>query len=252
MQFIQPEDINNLIKQYQYKYISLSTAKNKFGGFNQNPKTLNKKVDDIKKLLVNLPNDIYYINFKMIPNGDVFSYQYNKGGMSESIQPVVYNIPQPTQLEKFQTLDEWKKQEKTISDLQQELALLKLQQQFQTLQQPAPEPENKTLGFIQNVLPVFMPLAEKFFDLKTRELAIKERQVNQVKKPVVKQVINKWRPLPTITDPQIHNYLLWFDKLTDQQAENELAYVEQNNSDLYKLLLTNFYPDENENQENVQ
>jgi hypothetical protein len=44
MQNITPEDIENIIKTYQYRYVSLTNAKNKFGGYNKTPKDLKNKI----------------------------------------------------------------------------------------------------------------------------------------------------------------------------------------------------------------
>lgn len=247
MQNIKPEDINTIIKTYQYKYISLTNAKNKFGGFNKTPKDLNKKVDTIKQLLINLPNDIYYLNFRMTPTGDIFTYQFNKGNLSEQPVQAAPLILQPTQLEKFQTIDEWKKQEKTINDLQQEIAMLKLKEQFATLKEPEPEPVNPMVGFAQNILPIFTPLMEKYFDLKEREIKIKENQTIN-KKPVIKKIVKKFRPLPGVNDPNLPEYIKHFDTLSDGDAETELNFVATQNPDLYNYLNETFYPDEtNEN-----
>lgn len=244
---IKPEDINSIIKTYQYRYISLTNAKNKFGGFNKTPKELNKKVETIKQLLINLPNDIYYLNFRMTPTGDIFTYQFNKGNLSEQPVQAAPLILQPTQLEKFQTIDEWKKQEKTINDLQQEIAMLKLKEQFATLKEPEPEPVNPMIGFAQNILPIFTPLMEKYFNLKEREIKIKENQ-SIVKKPIIKKIIKKFRPLPNTNDPNLPEYITYFDTLSDSDAETELNFVATQNPDLYNYLNETFYPDEtNEN-----
>jgi hypothetical protein len=246
MQNITPEDIDNIIKTYQYRYVSLTNAKNKFGGYNKTPKDLKSKIDAIRKLLVNLPNDVYYFNFKMTPAGDTFTYTYNKGNILSEAMPSVTPFVMPsTPLEKFQTLDEWKKQEQLINELRQEIAMLKMAKQFETLKEPEPEPVNPVMGFAQNVLPMFMPLAEKYFAQKDRELSIKEKAAAAAK-PIVKKVITKYRPLPNVNDPNINNYINYFDTLSDAQAEQELNFVQTNNPELYQYLSETFYPDENE------
>lgn len=251
MQNIKPEDIENIIKTYQYRYVSLTNAQNKFGGYNKTPKDLKNKIDAIKKLLANLPNDIYFFNFKMTPAGDTFTYQYNKGNVLSEAAPSITPIVLPSApLEKFQTLDEWKKQEQLISELRQEIAMLKMQKQFETLKEPEPEPVNPVIGFAQNVLPMFMPLAEKYFSQKDRELAIKEKAA-RASRPIIKKVISKYRPLPNVNDPNINNYIDYFDTLSDGQAEQELIYVQKNNPELYQYLSETFYPDENETSEEI-
>jgi hypothetical protein len=246
MQNITPDDIDNIIKTYQYRYVSLTNAKNKFGGYNKTPKDLKNKIDAIRKLLINLPNDVYYFNFKMTPAGDTFTYTFNKGNVLSEAMPSITPFVMPsTPLEKFQTLDEWKKQEQLINELRQEIAMLKMAKQFETLKEPEPEPVNPVMGFAQNVLPMFMPLAEKYFAQKDRELAIKEKAAAAAK-PIVKKVITKYRPLPNVNDPNINNYINYFDQLNDAQAEQEINFVQQNNPELYKYLSETFYPDENE------
>jgi len=244
MNINKPDEIDKIIKEGQFKYIELvGRDGTRYGHYNANPTLLKEKINSIKKFLNTLPDDLYYLNFKINQKGDIFQYTYNKGNkpMNEAPSiPIVYNTP----LEKFQTLEEWKKQEQRINELEKELELMKLKEQFKGLNEaPAKEPEkNAFLGFAENVLPTFVPFLDKYFQLKEKELNLKERQ----KAPVVAQrkIISKFRPVPDINDPNFQNYLNYFEKLPDQAAEAEVQFLKINKPDIYKLIIDTMYESE--------
>lgn len=237
-----PDEIEKIMKEGQFKYVELVSRDKRFGGYNFNPAALKDKINQIKKFLVTLPDDLYYLNFKINQKGDVFQYTYNKGNklMNEAPSiPIVYNTP----LEKFQTLEEWKKQEQKINELEKELELMKLKEQFKGMNEaPAKEPEkNAFIGFAENVLPTFVPFLDKYFQLKEKELNLKERQ----KAPFPqRKVIAKYRPVPDPSDPNFHHYLSYFEGLSDQAAEAEVQFLKINKPDVYKLIIETMYESE--------
>jgi hypothetical protein len=248
METFNPNDIAELCNKWQYKYCELVSSSKKYGGYNQTPKDLKTKLTSIKKYLQELPNDIYFLNCKISPKGDIFTYKYNKGNLSENTTPVVYPvINNAAPLEKFQTLEEWKKQELTINSLRNELELLKMQNQIkESLQEPEQEEkENKILGCAENILPQFMPVLDRYFNIKEKELEIKSKALDKKPAPVpAKKIIKKFRPLPETTGENLQAYFNYFINLTDSQAADELTYVSTQKPDLYNLLITKFYEDE--------
>lgn len=251
---IKPEQIDNVIKENQFKYVELrGTDGRKYGGYNQRPADLNKKIDSIKKFCKSVPDGLYYMNFKINPNGDCFSYIFKKGNValsettSATPTPSIIQIPAPVaQLEKFQTLDEWKRQEAKIKELEAELERLKLEVSFNNklaeIQQP--EPENPILGFAQNILPLFQPVVEQYMNLKEREISLKEKQT--AAQPVTPQKFTKvvkkhpFRPVPGVDSIDFNKYLEFIDGLTDEQMNVELLHVQQNKPEVFEWLQNNY------------
>lgn len=255
-----PQQIDQVINEGQYKYVELVCNGKKYGGYNQTPSVLKKKVESIKKFIENLPDGVYTLNFKMSPGGDIFPYSYTKGHLNENFTPapIIQHVPVPSQLEKFQTLDEWKKQEQKISALEQELALLKMQQNLTADLKEPEEQKSAILGFAENVLPTFVPVIDRFFQLKERELIIKEKNaerqhVKEQQKPQrpVQKIINKFRPIPSIGTDEFMNYLNYFLNLPEHLADKELDYLETNNGEIYNYILTNYY-NEDESDQDIQ
>jgi len=256
MNEIKPAEIEKIIKENQFKYIELKGADGKkYGGFNQKPDLLKKKIESIKQFCNNLPDGIYYINFKISPGGDLFTYCYNKGNFLKdnhlsNFQPMAQMPAAVSQIEKLQTIDEWRKQENKINELQNELNFLKLESKFaaQLSEAKLPTPENPYLGFMQNSLPIFLPIIDKYFDLEQQK--INQKQNNQVQNNRTQPIINKvikplFRPVPELNDKNFEIYLNYLMKLDDSNLEKELLYLKTNNPNILDYLNRNFFNDEN-------
>ena len=252
MNLTAPEQIDKIIADNQYKYLELTSRTKKYGGYNATPKDLKAKITQVKKFLQNLPDDLYIINFKISPRGDTFPYEYIKGKpiISEAQTPGPQIIPiYQNNLEKFQTLEEWKKQERLINDLQKELELLKFKDQLKsTLSENQEAPKNNLIGFAETILPNVMPVLDKFFELRERELNIKEQQLKRAPAPKIvktKQHIQ----VPEPGQPGYTEYLQMFEALSDNEAERELNYLKNKQHAVYADLINRYYTDEG--QENV-
>jgi hypothetical protein len=252
MNLTAPEQIDKIIADNQYKYLELTSRTKKYGGYNATPKDLKAKIAQVKKFLQNLPDDLYIINFKISPRGDTFPYEYIKGKpiLNESPTPSPQIIPiYQNNLEKFQTLEEWKKQERLINDLQKELELLKFKDQLKsTLSENQEAPKNNLIGFAETILPNVMPVLDKFFELRERELNIKEQQLKRAPAPKIvktKQHIQ----VPEPGQPGYTEYLQMFEALSDSEAERELNYLKNKQHAAYADLIKRYYTDEG--QENV-
>ena len=250
MNTIKPQDIEKTIRDFQYKYIELMAADGrKLAHYNPTPAKLGAKVKDIKDLLSKQPDGLYYINFKISPKGDIFQFMYNKGNvsMNEASQaPVIINQAAPANLEKFQTLQEWKRQEQEISELKQKIALLEMQQNLSASDSDSEseaEPEKSGLvGFAENVMPMFMPIIDKYLSLKEKEINISAQKSNR---PMLRKVV-KFRPVPNLQDANFAAYEAYFNKLSDQSAAMEMEYLETNNKEIFEYLNRKYYeaPDE--------
>lgn len=238
---IKPQEIDRLINDFQYKYINLQNSnKETLASYNATPQKLNAKVKSIKQLLNNVPDGIYYVHFKIAAKGNEFQYIINKGNVILNEPPPINVISAPANLEKFQTLQEWKRQEQEISELKQKLALMEYEKNAPNLAEEKKEEKNVILGFAETVLPMFLPIVDKYMTMKERELAIKE-QSN--KKPVIQRVIKKqsYRPVPDLTNNNFANYETYFCNLPDEKAEAELVYLENNKPEIYEYLNRKYY-----------
>lgn len=249
-----PNDIEKIISDNQYKYLELISRNKKYGGYNATPKDLKNKINQVKKFLDNLPDDIYFINFKISPRGDVFTYQFIKGNpptLQENTNnntpaPIIYNNP----LEKFQTLDEWKRQEKKISELEKELELYKFKEGIKnSLNESGDQNNTKNafIGFAETVLPSVMPVLDKFFTLQEKKLNIEELKVKNQNIPVKNQTVPKLLKIESIPAPdqeQYNNFLTYFNSLNDVQADKLLSELEIKRPEVYNDLINKFYTDE--------
>ena len=242
MNTIKPQDIEKTIRDFQYKYIELMAADGrKLAHYNPTPSKLPAKVKDIKELLNKQPDGLYYVNFKISPKGDIFQFMYNKGNVNlneAAPAPVIINHSAPANLEKFQTLQEWKRQEQEISELKQKIAMLEMEKNLSNADESESEPEPSGLqGFAENILPMFMPIVDKYLSLKEREIKVTEAKASR---PMVRKVA-KFRPVPNLQYPNFGAYEAYFNKLTDNGAAVEMDYLEKANNEVYNYLNRKYY-----------
>lgn len=244
MQQIKPQDLERIAKDFQYKYIELQSADGrKLSHYNNTPARLGAKIKDINNLLNKQPDGLYYINYKISPKGDIFQFAYNKGNVNMSEitpAPVIINTAIPAQnnnLEKFQTLQEWKRQEQEISELKNKIALMEMERNLSGSDDQEDEPINPIKGFAENILPTFMPILDKYLSLKEREIQITEQKA---KKPMFRYV-KKFRPVPKLTDQNFAAYEAYFNNLSEQDANIEMNYLETNNKPIFEYLNRKYY-----------
>ena len=247
MQIQKPQDIEKIAKDFQYKYIELQSSDGrKLAHYNNTPARLGAKIKDINSLISKQPDGLYYLNYKISPKGDIFQFAYNKGNinMSENSTPIIITPPVQNinNLEKFQTLQEWKRQEQEISELKNKIALMEMERNFNGVEEEQEEPKNSILGFAENILPTFMPIIDKYLSLREREVKVNEQKVQ---KPMYKKVV-KFRPIPNITDPNFSAYEAYFSKLSDQAASDEMTFLETNNKPVFDYLNRKYYEESNE------
>jgi len=248
MNIQKPQDIEKIAKDFQYKYIELqSNDGRKLAHYNNTPARLGAKIKDINSLLTKQPDGLYYLNYKISPKGDIFQFAYNKGNINMSENnptPMIINTmpPNSNNLEKFQTLQEWKRQEQEISELKNKIALMEMERNFNGTEEEQEEPTSALKGFAENILPTFMPIFDKYLSLKEREVKINEQKVQ---KPMYKKVA-KFRPIPNIDDPNFLAYDAYFSKLSDQAASEEMNFLETTNKPIFDYLNRKYYEESNE------
>jgi len=246
---IKPEQLNEIIESQQFKYVELKGMDGKkYGGYNQTPSDLKKKVESIRKFCTTVPDGIYYLNFKISPTGTVFPYVYNKGNIdlkeaANNTAPIFLQAPK--ELEKFQTLEEWKRQEARIKELEAELERLKLEVTFdkKLAEIAKPEPESPLLGFATNILPMFTPVLEQYLSLKEREISLKEKSPAQQNNTVKSRIMKKhpFRPVPIVDSQDFLNYLDFLDGLNNEALKAELNYLKEKNPDTVEWLKNNYF-----------
>jgi hypothetical protein len=243
MNIQKPQDIEKIAKDFQYKYIELQSSDGrKLAHYNNTPARLGAKIKDINSLLTKQPDGLYYLNYKISPKGDIFQFAYNKGNINmneNNPTPMIINTmpPNNNNLEKFQTLQEWKRQEQEISELKNKIALMEMERNFNGTEEEQEEPTSVLKGFAENILPTFMPILDKYLSLREREVKVNEQKVQ---KPMYKKVA-KFRPIPNIDDPNFLAYEAYFSKLSDQAASDEMTFLETNNKTIFDYLNRKYY-----------
>lgn len=248
---IKPNQIAGIIQKNDFKHINLMGTEKTFQHFNRIPKDIKKKIISIQKDIKQNPDEKFSISCKRIPNGDLWVYQIeNKNYLSESpVQtqnPVFYQNNQ--QLEKFQTLDAYKMQMEKIASLEKEIELMKMENMYksQLNEKPADDPMK---SFSTNIMPMFIPLLEKYMDNQTLKNQIKLNESGQ-KTSVQKQPIKTgFRPIPDIDSDRWESYIDYLENLNDQEFEKELKYLSMYKVDHYKVIYDIFLNEEEQTEE---
>lgn len=245
---ISPEQIDQVLMDGQFKYIKLTSSDGKeFGGWNATPGALKSKVNSIRGHIAKLPPGQYFLHFRISPGKTEWKYILTRGsettntGLSQT--PVI--ITQATELEKFQTLDEWKRQEQRIKDLEKQVEIMQLENQYKSQLNEQPTP-GVVEGFAEKILPSFLPLVDRYFDLEEKKLQRMQTQT-QTRQPVPGKILppQKFRPAPVPGTEEFAKYLNYLDQLNDTAFTRELVYLKHNQPEVYSAVLDDEMEDEN-------
>jgi len=249
---ITSEQIDQVVNDGQFKYIKLTGSDNKeFGGWNKTPKDLEKKITSIKNHIKNLPSGQYFISFRINPGKDEWKYILTKGEATlNQSAPSPMIIHQSSSLEKFQTLDEWKRQETRIKELEKELELLRMQNQFKEQLNEKPE-ENPIQGFTTNILPQFVPLFDRFMALQEKKMEFAQRQPSRpsMSQQPQQPKIKPFRPAPDPDSELWESYLDYLDAMNDLRYQRELMYLKAKQPDVYQWVINETQETEQTNEE---
>lgn len=247
---ITADQIDQVINDGQFKYLKLTSSDGKeFGGWNATPGALRKKIQSVREHIAKLPAGQYILHFRISPGKTEWKYILNRGtentGGGLSAAPVI--ITQPlAELEKFQTLEEWKRQEQRIKDLEKQVEIMQLEQQYRNQLNEKPV-ETPMQGFAEKILPTFLPLVDRYFDLE-------EKKLNRVPPPaqtrtmVPKSTVkHPFRPAPVPGSEFFAKYLEFVDQLNDTAFTRELVYLKHNQPDVYSAVLDEEETEEEEN-----
>jgi len=235
---ITSEQIDQVVNDGQFRYIKLTGTDGKeFGGWNKTPADLAKKIQSIRNHIKNLPTGQYFINFRINPGKDEWKYLLTKGesNLSQGTpQPMIIHH-QGSQLEKFQTLEEWKAQEMRIKELEKELELLKMQNSFKEQLNEKPE-ENPIQGFTTSILPQFMPLFDRYMKHQEDKLALTQQRY-KLRESMPQSQRKPFRPAPAPEDPLWESYIEYLDNLPDLRYQRELMWLKAKQPDVYQYVV---------------
>lgn len=245
---ITPDQIPQIVSDGSFKHICLLGKGKNYGGFNKDPKVIKTKIAEIKKLIQKNPEENFVINCKMNINGDIWQYQINTGNLSEhqsTPSPVIYQ--HTSELEKFQTLDAYKKQLERINELEKEIEILKMKTMYESQLNEKPV-KNQIQGFAESMIPIVVPMFDRFMDLQNRKLNQQEKKPVLSSQPITKP----YRPIPSIDSESFQMYITWIDGLNDLQFQREMMYVKKFNPDVYQYLTDEDQEQDQEQEQNTQ
>jgi len=108
----------------------------------------------------------------------------------------------------------------------------------------APTGIDKAAGFMKDILPQFLPIADKYFELAEKKLQLQAMALNQ--RPQQQQPQQKrrhpFRPFPNPdTEPQkVQDYLTWLENAPDNVFKNEIETAKTQAPNLYEILKQEF------------
>jgi hypothetical protein len=251
------KQLKTLATQQGYKLAALENSKSeRVQPFNKINIALNKQLDTITNRLTSdlFEDGLYYVllsqSISKSKNAD--RYPIVKGKLSpddlkDATTPV--NIIHTTPAQEVLTYEAALAYQQTISDLKNEINLLKLertslQEQLQEaldeneLSEPTAPSENMMQTFLKETMPSVMPVLDRYFDLEEKKLNLLELKAG--KKPMQRSN-NVQRPQPEkriqiVTGSQQHLELIeiYYKKNQDDKLGLELDKLEAHDFELYK------------------
>jgi len=240
---IQPEQIDGLIKSHNYRYVSLrdSAGRVLIPNNQSGQSALKNRVLEVKQRLQVVPdNSIYYIILKNTTHGEEWAYKYIKGNPVQIINtaPAPSSMSEPTQYANY--ADKVSEQAAEIARLKNEIDNLKLSFMYESklaemnakiaqLSEPREPEKNVFQGFAENILPTFIPLFEKYLDVRQLEAQ------NKIATPQLsEQKTNTAQQLPAVGSEQYNRMVDRLGELSDDEFNtriNYLASIDQNYAD---------------------
>ena len=135
-----------------------------------------------------------------------------------------------------------------IAELQKEIELMKMENMYksQLNEKPTDDPMK---SFSTNIMPMFIPLLEKYMDNQTLKNQIKLNESGQ-KTTVQKQPVKTgFRPIPDIDSDRFDSYLDYLENLNNEDFEKEIKYLQNYKPDHYKIIYDTFLNEEEDTEE---
>ncbi len=250
------KQLKTLATQQGYKLAALENSKGeRVQPFNKINIALNKQLDTITNRLTSdlFEDGLYYVllsqSISKSKNAD--RYPIVKGKLSpddlkEHTTPV--NIIHTTPAQEVLTYEAALNYQQQISDLKNEINLLKLertslQEQLQEaldeneLSEPTAPSENMMQTFLKEALPSVTPILDRYFDLEEKKLNL--AQLKAGKKPdgyIDRSQIRVKKKIPIVTGTQQHLELIemYYKQNNDDKLGVELDKLEAHDFELYK------------------
>ena len=132
------------------------------------------------------------------------------------------------------------------------------QEELKSLEETSAEPQivDKIGGFLKDILPSFMPLAEKYLDIRQQQVNNETMKVQRsAPAPVLAPARPKhpFRPLPQIGEiEKIEAYLSWLERVPEHIFNKEIEVLEISAPDLCAIVKDTFINNEENEQANTQ
>ena len=232
-----------------------------------NKKDLDLKIDETLKSIASLPDQVFKITFRKSMTGKnpaLYSYYLSK---SPSVQPslrepapqTIINTPfEPARsmgeaLKDARELAETKAECKRLQDEIERLKLQLMQQEDLSEEEDEDLKENNVTqlaGFAKEVLPQFIPMVDKYFEIQQQKLALQAMALNRPQSSQrSRRAGHPFRPFWSSEDTaKTEKYFNWLDKQPDDIFIKELQDLQNNAPGLYILAMQEF----NLNQENEE
>lgn len=248
------KQLKSIATQQGYKLAALENSKGeRIQPFNKMTVAINKQLDTItNRLTADLFDDgVYYVLMAQNINKSKSADRYptvkgklNPDDLKEPIQTQPITIVHPAQ--EVLTYEAALNYQQTISDLKNEIALLKLERTSLQEQLQEALDENELSGeemkssnfqtFLKEALPSVTPILDRYFDLEEKKLNL--LQLKQERKPLQRtnsrEQHKKVIPIKTGSQQHLELIELYYNKKMDDKLSTELDKLEDFDFELYK------------------
>ncbi len=117
----------------------------------------------------------------------------------------------------------------------------------------AEKPADKISGFLKEILPSFLPLAEKYLDIKQMQAVTAANALNKPapQTPARAPMRHPFRPLPNINDKaKIQSYFNFVENLPEHLFNREVTYLQNNAPGLAQAVIEKFTEENLQEDEN--
>lgn len=256
---ITPNEIGEMMQQYGCNYFCVENPNTKkiirtYG----NKKDKDSCIADIEQTISNLPNIAYFpITLKKSHNKDSEEFKAKLTHQKTALSAGSGVVNNYSPFEEARTIGKALEDGNLIASLKSEILYLKdkiealnkenaeLMEEEETL---ADEKPNAMIGFFKDVMPQFMPLAEKYFEIADKKLALEAMKINNQPK-LSQQSKHPFRPLPNINDAAtMEKYFNFLMKVPEHIFNQEVKFLETNDIALHKIVIDQFteIPKEND------
>lgn len=135
----------------------------------------------------------------------------------------------------------------------EELATEQEEEEKKSLEEAQPSTLDKVQGFMKDILPAFMPLAEKYLEIQEKNANTKalqaQRQANPNPTPSQQaKQRHPFRPLPQADNLQeVEKYLSWLERVPEHIFNKEIEVLEISTPDLCTIVKNTFINNTDEN-----